>query len=120
MPRTTRYKSRMDLMQGTLDLIIHQTLRRGPHTGYGTSKGTKTAPSQVPCQADTGAPDPGLDRLAARGWIACERKTTDNNQRAKCYRLTPTGRKRLASEQSRWSQFVEAMAALMKAQDHEA
>lgn len=119
MPRTVRYKSRMDLMQGTLDLIILQTLRRGPQHGYGISQAINAA-SREAFKADTGTLYPALHRLEERGWIASEWKTTENNQRAKCYKLTPTGRKRLASEQSRWSQFVEAMASLMKAQDHEA
>lgn len=118
MPRTVRYKSRMDLMQGTLDLIILQTLRRGSQHGYGISQAINAA-SREAFKADTGTLYPALHRLEERSWIASEWKTTDNNQRAKYYKLTPAGRKRLASEQSRWSQFVEAMASLMKAQDHE-
>jgi len=119
MPRTTRYQSRMDLMQGTLDLIILQTLRRGPQHGYGISQAINAA-SREAFKADTGTLYPALHRLEVRGWVAAEWKTTDHNQRAKYYKLTPAGRKQLASEQSRWAQFVEAMASLMKAQDHEA
>jgi len=118
MPRA-RYKSRMDLMQGTLDLIILQTLRRGPQHGYGISQAINAA-SREAFKADTGTLYPALHRLEQQGWVAAEWKTTDHNQRAKYYKLTPKGRKQLASEQSRWSQFVEAMASLMKAQDHEA
>jgi PadR family transcriptional regulator PadR len=118
MPRA-RYKSRMDLMQGTLDLIILQTLRRGPQHGYGISQAINAA-SREAFKADTGTLYPALHRLEEQGWVAAEWKTTDHNQRAKYYKLTPAGRKQLASEQSRWSQFVEAMASLMKAQDHEA
>lgn len=118
MPRA-RYKSRMDLMQGTLDLIVLQTLRRGPQHGYGISQAINAA-SREAFKADTGTLYPALHRLEQQGWVAAEWKTTDHNQRAKYYKLTPTGRKQLVSEQSRWSQFVEAMASLMKAQDHEA
>jgi len=109
----------MDLMQGTLDLIVLQTLRRGPQHGYGISQAINAA-SREAFKADTGTLYPALHRLEQQGWVAAEWKTTDHNQRAKYYKLTPTGRKQLVSEQSRWSQFVEAMASLMKAQDHEA
>lgn len=119
MPRTTRYKSRMDLMQGTLDLIILQTLRRGPQHGYGISQAINAA-SQEALKAETGTLYPALHRLEERGWITSEWKTSDNKQRAKFYRLTASGRKRLASEQSRWLQLVEAMASLMSVRDNEA
>lgn len=109
----------MDLMQGTLDLIVLQTLRRGPQHGYGISQAINAA-SHEAFKADTGTLYPALHRLEQQGWVASEWKTTDNNQRAKYYKLTPAGRKQLASEQSRWSQFVEAMASIMKARDHEA
>lgn len=119
MPRTVRYKSRMDLMQGTLDLIILQTLRRGPQHGYGISQAINAA-SREAFKAETGTLYPALHRLEERGWIASEWKTSDNKQRANYYKLTAAGRKRLASEQSRWLQLVEAMASIMSVRDHEA
>lgn len=114
-----RYTNRIDLLQGTLDLIILQTLRWGPQHGYGVSHAIN-AGSQDAFKVETGSLYPALHRLEKQGWIASEWKTSDNNQRAKYYRLTAAGRKQLASEQSRWAQLVDAMAALMKPRDHEA
>lgn len=119
MPRTTRYKSRMDLMQGTLDLIILQTLRRGPQHGYGISQAINAA-SQEAFKAETGTLYPALHRLEQRSLVASEWKTSENKQRANYYKLTAAGRKHLASEQSRWRQFVEGMRSLMSVRDHEA
>jgi PadR family transcriptional regulator PadR len=69
---------------------------------------------------ETGSLYPALHRLEKRGWVAADWGTTDNKQRAKIYRLTAAGRKQLSAEQSRWSQFVDAMAALMRPRDREA
>jgi PadR family transcriptional regulator, regulatory protein PadR len=116
---TARYANRVDLLQGTLDLIILQTLRRAPQHGYGISLAIN-ANSREAFKVETGSLYPALHRLQKRGWVASEWKTSENNQRAKYYTLTAAGRKQLASEQSRWSQFVNAMASLMKARDDEA
>ncbi len=113
MPGRARYKNRIDLLQGTLDLIILQTLRWGPQHGYGISHAIN-AGSREAFKVETGSLYPALHRLEKRGWIAAEWKTSDNKQRARYYRLTPSGRKHLASEQSRWAQLVDAMASLMK------
>jgi transcriptional regulator len=112
MPKGQRYVNRIDLLQGTLDLIILQTLRWGPQHGYGISHAIN-AHSREALKVETGSLYPALHRLERRGWIASEWKTSDNNQRAKYYRLTAAGRKQLTSEQSRWTQFVEAMTSLM-------
>lgn len=114
-----RYRSRIDLLQGTLDLIILQTLQWGPSHGYGISQGINAA-SHNAFKVETGSLYPALHRLEKRGWIASQWKTSDNKQRAKYYWLTAAGRKQLASEQSRWTQFVDAMAALLKPRDSEA
>ena len=112
MPKTARYKSRIDLLQGTLDFIILQTLRWGPAHGYGISHAIN-ANSREAFRVETGSLYPALHRLEKRGWVAAEWKTSGNNQRAKYYRLTSAGRRQLTSEQSRWTQFVDAMASLM-------
>ena len=118
MPRRARYVNRIDLLQGTLDLIILQTLRWGPQHGYGISQAIN-AGSHEAFKVETGSLYPALHRLEKQGWIRSQWKTSEHKQRAKYYALTAAGRKQLASEQSCWTQFVDAMAALMKARDHE-
>ena len=113
MPKGERYRNRIDLLQGTLDLIILQTLRWGPQHGYGISHAINAHSREV-FKVETGSLYPALHRLERAGWIASQWKTSDNNQRAKYYTLTAAGRKQLASEHSRWTQFVEAMTSLMK------
>jgi PadR family transcriptional regulator PadR len=106
-------RNRIELLQGTLDMLILQTLQWGTQHGYGISQAIRTGSSNV-LQVETGSLYPALHRLEKRGWIKSEWKTSENNQRAKYYRLTPGGKKHLATEQSRWAQLVEAMAALMQ------
>ena len=118
MPGTRVYKNRIDLLQGTLDLIILQTLRWGPQHGYGISHAIN-AGSREAFKVETGSLYPALHRLEKRGWIASEWKTSENKQRAKYYRLTVAGRRQLANEHSRWTQLVEAMSALMKPRESE-
>src|SRR5262245_21886262 len=114
-----RYKNSMDLLQGTLDLIILQTLNWGERHGYGISQAIKTDSREV-LQVDTGSLYPALHRLEKRRLIKSEWKMSENNQRAKYYQLTAAGKKHLASEQSRWTQLVEAMAAIMKSRENQA
>jgi transcriptional regulator len=108
----------MDLLQGTLDLIILQTLKWGPRHGYGISQMIKTDSREV-LQVDTGSLYPALHRLERRRLIKSEWRTSENSQRAKFYALTAAGSKHLANEQSRWSLLVEAMAAIMKPREKE-
>jgi PadR family transcriptional regulator PadR len=117
MPRAP-YRNRIDLLQGTLDLIILQALRWGPAHGYGISHAIN-AGSREAFKVETGSLYPALHRLEKRGLITSQWKTSDNKQRAKYYRLTAAGRKQLASEQSRWTQFVEAMTSLFERRDNE-
>jgi PadR family transcriptional regulator, regulatory protein PadR len=119
MPKGERYANRIDLLQGTLDFIILQTLRWGPQHGYGISQAIN-AHSKDAFKVETGSLYPALHRLEQRGWVASAWATTGNNQRAKFYKLTSTGRRQLTAEQSRWTQFVDAMASLMKPRDREA
>ena len=109
----------MDLLQGTLDLIVLQTLRRGPQHGYGISQAIN-ATSREAFKVETGSLYPALHRLEKRGWVASEWRTSDNKQRAKYYQLTASGRKHLSSERSRWARFVDAMTSLMAGRDNEA
>ena len=119
MPKRARYQNRIELLQGTLDLIILQTLRLGPAHGYAISHAIN-AGSRDAFKVETGSLYPALHRLEKQGFVAAEWKMSDNNQRVKHYKLTPAGRRQLASEQSRWAQFVSAMASLMSPRDSEA
>jgi PadR family transcriptional regulator, regulatory protein PadR len=118
MPGRVRYENRIELLQGTLDLIVLQTLRWGPQHGYGISQAIVTG-SRDTFQVETGSLYPALHRLEKRGWVKSEWKTSENKQRAKYYQLTAAGRKQLASEQSKWEQMVAAMASLMRPRDRE-
>ena len=112
MLRKDKYKDRIELLQGTLDLLILQTLQWGPHHGYGISRAIQ-ANSEDILQVDTGSLYPALHRLERRKWIDSEWQISENKQRTKVYRLTQTGKKQLASECSRWNQLVGAMAKAM-------
>jgi PadR family transcriptional regulator PadR len=107
-----RYQNRIELLQGTLDLLILQTLRWGPQHGYGITQAIRTSSGEV-LQVDTGSLYPALHRLERQELISSEWKVSDRKQRVKVYRLTPSGRKHLASQRSRWEQFSEAMASVL-------
>lgn len=113
MGHRPRYQDRVELLQGTLDLLILRTLQWGPRHGHGISVAIRTNSDDV-LQVDHGSLYPALHRLQKQGWIEAEWKTTENRQRAKYYRLTPAGKKQLAVEQSRWRRLVEAMARAMR------
>ena len=104
--------SRIELLQGTLDLIILQTLRWGPRHGYGITQMIRAGSRDV-LQVDTGSLYPALHRLERQGAITAEWEVSENNQRVRVYRLTGAGRRQLASERSKWEQLAEAMAGLM-------
>jgi transcriptional regulator len=110
---------RIELLQGTLDLLILQTLRWGSQHGYGISQAIRSGSNDV-LQVETGSLYPALHRLEKRGWVQSEWRTSENKQRAKYYRLTAAGKKQLVIEQSRWSQIVDAVAALTTARESEA
>jgi len=109
-----RYQSRIELLQGTLDLLILQSLIWGPQHGYAISRGIRSQSGDV-LQVDTGSLYPALHRLEKQKWIASDWKLSENNQRAKYYRLTAAGRKQLASERSRWDQICAAVAGVLAA-----
>ncbi|MGE5100461.1 MAG: PadR family transcriptional regulator [Deltaproteobacteria bacterium] len=112
MPRKDPPTSRIELLQGTLDFIVLQTLRWGPCHGYGVVQMIR-AQSRNALQVETGSLYPALQRLMRQGAIAAEWGVSDNNRRVRMYRLTSKGRARLAAERSRWEQLSEAIAALM-------
>jgi PadR family transcriptional regulator, regulatory protein PadR len=104
--------SRIELLQGTLGLLILQTLRWGQNHGYGIAQAIRTS-SQDVLQVDTGSLYPALHRLARQGAIAATWEVSENNQRVRVYRLTTVGRKRLSEERSRWEQLAEAIAGVL-------
>jgi PadR family transcriptional regulator PadR len=110
------YKNRIELIQGTLDMLILQSLRWGPRHGYGIAQAIRSGSSDL-LQVETGSLYPALHRLAKQGWVKPEWKQSENNQRAKYYSLTAAGRKQLAAEQSRWNQMSAAIASLMNAKE---
>jgi PadR family transcriptional regulator PadR len=119
MPKRARYANRVDLLQGTLDLIILQTLQWGPQHGYAISQAIN-ASSHDAFKVETGSLYPAPHRLEKRGHVRASWGTTEHKQRARIYQLTAAGRKQLSAEQSRWSQLVAAMASLMKPRRTEA
>jgi transcriptional regulator len=106
------YQNRIELLQGTLDMLILKTLQWGPQHGYGIIQVIRVSSSDV-LQVETGSLYPALHRLERQGWLSSEWKQTESNQRAKYYRLTPSGRKQLAAEHERWTQLCTAIAGIM-------
>lgn len=114
MRRTPRYQNRIEILQGTLDLLILQTLQWGPRHGYGITQAIRANSSDA-LQVDTGSLYPALHRLERQGWVAASWKVSENNQRTRVYRLTARGKRQLASERSRWEQLQAAMAGVLNA-----
>ena len=105
-------QTRLELLQGTLDMLILQTLRWGPQHGYAISQ-TIRAQSLDALQVETGSLYPALHRLQKQGWVKSEWRQSDTNQRAKYYRLTAAGKKQLSRERDRWAQLVAAMGGIL-------
>ncbi|HKP11017.1 MAG TPA: PadR family transcriptional regulator, partial [Blastocatellia bacterium] len=106
------YENQIELLQGTLDLLILQTLQWGPQHGYGITQAIRTNSGEV-LQVDTGSLYPALHRLERQKWISSEWSVSERNQRVKVYRLTATGKKQLASQRSRWEQLSAGIAGVL-------
>ncbi len=102
----------MEVMQGTLDLLILQTLQWGPEHGYGISQSIRMRSDEL-LDVETGSLYPALHRLERQGWITSSWKTSEHNQRVRQYRLTPAGRKQLVRERSRWEKLAAAIAGVL-------
>ncbi len=104
---------RLELLQGTLDLIILRTLLAGPTHGHAVAKHIQRTSEDL-LQVETGSLYPALHRLEAKGWIAASWERSDKGKRARYYRLTALGRKQLAAEHSKWEAFCRAMGLILK------
>jgi PadR family transcriptional regulator, regulatory protein PadR len=118
MRKKTQYQNRIELLQGTLDLLVLQTLQWGPQHGYGISQAIRTNSGEV-LKVDTGSLYPALHRLERQKAISSAWKVSENNQQVKVYRLTANGKKQLATERSRWEQLSEAIARALDPQNKE-
>ena len=108
----TRYRPRLEILQGTLDMLILQTLQWGPQHGYAIGATLRTQSAES-LKIETGSLYPALHRLEKQGWVKAEWRQTEANQRAKFYRLTPKGKKQLLQERDRWSQLVSAIGTIL-------
>ena len=110
---TAQPNNRIELLYGTLDLLILRTLLYGPSHGHAIAKHIRRV-SENALQIETGSLYPALHKLEGRGWITAEWKKSDKGKRARYYRLTPAGRKHLTAQQSRWEALSVAMARVLR------
>ena len=115
---TKEQERRIELLQGTLDLLILRTLLLGPTHGHAIAKAIEFRSDDV-LQVEQGSLYPALHRLIKRGWISSEEGTSENNRRAKFYRLTAKGRKQLALETSKWDKLAGAIAQILRPSEQE-
>jgi len=106
-------EERIELLQGTLDMMILRMLQWGSQHGHGIGQAIRQSSADL-LQIERGSLYPALHRLEARGLIASEWKSSDLNRRAKYYRLTAAGRKQLVAEQSKWKLLVRTIARVMR------
>ena len=110
---TKEEKERIELLQGTLDLLILRTLLLGPAHGHAIAKAIEFNSDDV-LQVEQGSLYPALHRLIKRGWISFEEGTSENNRRAKFYRLTAKGRRQLTLETGKWDKLAGAIARVLR------
>jgi PadR family transcriptional regulator PadR len=113
MPKSDISENRLELLQGTLDMLILRTLQWRPQHGHGIGQAIRQSSADV-LQIERGSLYPALHRLEARGFISSEWKQSELNRRAKYYRLTAAGRKQLADEQSKWNLLVKTITRVMR------
>jgi PadR family transcriptional regulator PadR len=109
----TKPAARLELLRGTLDLLILRTLLPGPSHGHAIAKHIQRTSEDL-LQVETGSLYPALYRLEAKGWVTASWEKSEKGKRARYYRITPLGRKQLASEHSKWDAFARAVGLLLK------
>ena len=112
MSEKDQYQNRIELLQGTLDMLILQTLQWGPQHGYGIVQALRLRSGDV-LQVETGSLYPALHRLERQSWVQSEWKQSESKQKARYYRITAKGKKQLASDLGRWERIVEAIGSVM-------
>jgi transcriptional regulator len=115
----TKQPERLDLLQGTLDLLILRTLKSGPNHGHAIAKHIQQTSEEL-LQVETGSLYPAMHRLEAKGWISASWEISEKGKRARYYKLTPSGRKQLANEQSKWQAFSRAIGLILNRNEQEA
>jgi PadR family transcriptional regulator, regulatory protein PadR len=115
---TKEQRERVELLQGTLDLLILRTLLLSPTHGHAIAKAIEMRSEDV-LQVEQGSLYPALHRLIKRGWISVQDGTSENNRRAKFYRLTARGRRQLAIETSKWDKLAGAIARILRPAEQE-
>jgi len=115
---TKEDRERIELLQGTLDLLILRTLLLGPTHGHAIAKAIEFNSEDV-LQVEQGSLYPALHRLIKRRWISVEEGTSENNRRAKFYRLTRKGRQQLELETRKWDKFSGAIARILRPREQE-
>src|SRR5512142_2600104 len=103
---------RLELLQGTLDMLILRTLQWGPQHGHGIGQAIRIQSDDL-LRVETGSLYPALHRLVKRGWLKAEWGVSEAKQRARYYRLTPEGRAQLSRQRDRWAQLVDAIGRIM-------
>jgi transcriptional regulator len=106
-------QDRMDVLQGTLDLLILQTLQWGPQHGLRIAQGIRQKSEEL-LKIEAGSLYPALHRLEQQGWLKSEWKVTEKGQRAKYYRLSSSGKKQLAAEHGKWQRLVKAISLVLR------
>ena len=112
-PKREGYQNRIELLQGTLDMLILQTLQWGPQHGYGVSQSIGGRSGEV-LRVETGSLYPALQRMLMKGWLAGEWGRTAENRRARYYRLTTAGRRQLAHELDAYRRVAGAIALILR------
>lgn len=116
MAKREPYRNRIEVLQGTLDMLILRTLQWGPQHGHGIGQALR-ARSENALQIEHGSLYPALHRLEKEGWLASDWKQSEANRRARYYRLTAAGKRQLSKEQSNWEKVVTTIARVMRPEE---